>query len=441
MKVCVVGTGYVGLVAGAGLAEFGNTVTCTDINEEKIAMLNRGEIPIYEPGLERLVKKNSSTERLFFSTDITAAAAEAEVVFLAVGTPMGEDGSADLSQLFAAAEMVAKGLQGFTVIVDKSTVPVGTAEKVTEVMAKHTDAEYTVASNPEFLKEGDAVADFMKPDRVILGTNHPKAATLLRYLYGPFVRTNDRILMMDPRSAELTKYASNAYLATRVSFMNEMSRICDSLGADVELVRRGMGMDRRIGPKFLFPGIGYGGSCFPKDVSALLHMSQATETPLQIVSATDAVNATQKEILVQKVLKHFDGDIKGKTFAVWGLAFKPKTDDIREAPSLVVVKGLLDAGAKVRGFDPIARETFGEAFGTHENLEILDSPYEATEGAHGLLLCTEWPELRRPDFRRVASQMAVPVVFDGRNIWKPSYLGEIGFTYYGIGRPRVDPSK
>lgn len=440
MKVCVVGTGYVGLVAGAGLAEFGNTVTCTDINEEKITMLNRGEIPIYEPGLARLVKKNSSTERLFFSTDITKAASEAEVVFLAVGTPMDEDGSADLSQLFSAAEMVAKGLQDFTVIVDKSTVPVGTAERVTAVMAKHTDAEFTVASNPEFLKEGDAVADFMKPDRVILGTNHPKAATLLRYLYGPFVRTNDRILMMDPRSAELTKYASNAYLATRVSFMNEMSRICDSLGADVELVRRGMGMDRRIGPKFLFPGIGYGGSCFPKDVSALLHMSQETQTPLEIVSATDEVNATQKEILVQKVLKHFGGDIKGKTFAVWGLAFKPKTDDIREAPSLVVVKGLLDAGAKVKGFDPIARETFEEAFGPHENLEILDSPYKATKGAHGLLLCTEWPELRRPDFRRVASQMAVPVVFDGRNVWKPSYLGEIGFTYYGIGRPRIDPS-
>ncbi len=435
MKICVVGTGYVGLVAGAGFAEFGNTVTCADISESKIAMLNRGEIPIYEPGLQPLVKKNAKAERLFFTTDVSQAASDAEVVFLAVGTPMADDGRADLSQLFSAAEMVAKGLTGFTVVVDKSTVPVGTAEKIESVIAKHTKAEFTVASNPEFLKEGDAVADFMKPDRVILGTTDPRAADLLRYLYGPFVRTNDRILMMDPRSAELTKYASNAYLAARVSFINEISRLCDALDADVELVRRGMGMDNRIGPKFLFPGIGYGGSCFPKDVSALLHMSSEIDMPLEIVSAADRVNNSQKEILAEKVLKHFDGNIEGKKFAVWGLSFKPKTDDVREAPSLVIVRKLLEAGAFVSGFDPIARDTFRETFGAHENLEIPESPYEATKGAHGLLLCTEWPELRRPNFKRIGSEMAVKVIFDGRNIWKPDYLKSLGFTYYGIGRP------
>jgi len=434
MRICVVGTGYVGLVAGAGFSEFGNTVTCTDINETKIAMLNRGEIPIYEPGLQPLVKKNAKAKRLFFTTDVTRSAADAEIVFLAVGTPMAEDGRADLSQLFSAAEMVAKGLNGFTVIVDKSTVPVGTSEKITQIISKNTTSDFTVASNPEFLKEGDAVSDFMKPDRIILGTSHKKAAELLRYLYGPFVRTNDRIITMDPRSAELTKYASNAYLATRISFINEIARLCDAMNADVEMVRRGMGMDNRIGNKFLFPGIGYGGSCFPKDVSALLHMSQEIDFPADIVNATHRTNRAQKELLVEKVLKHFEGDIQGKTFAVWGLAFKPKTDDVREAPSLVIIKKLLERGCVIKAFDPIAKETFKSTFGTHDNLHILDSPYEATIDVHGLLLCTEWPELRRPDFKRVYSDMAEKVVFDGRNIWNPEYLKDLGFTYYGIGR-------
>jgi UDPglucose 6-dehydrogenase len=432
-----VGTGYVGLVAGAGFAEFGNTVTCTDIDEDKIALLNKGVLPIYEPGLNRLVKKNSAAERLRFTTDVTAAATDAEVVFLAVGTPMGDDGRADLSQLFSAAEMVGRGLTGFTVIVDKSTVPVGTAEKVTQRIKQVTDAEFTVASNPEFLKEGDAVADFMKPDRVILGTSDERAARLLRYLYSPFVRTNDRILMMDPRSAELTKYASNAYLATRISFINEISRLCDSVGADVELVRRGMGSDRRIGPKFLFPGIGYGGSCFPKDVSALLHIADDAGYSFQIVRATSAVNETQKTTLVQKVLDHFAGDIRDKKFAVWGLAFKPKTDDVRQAPSLVVIGGLLDAGAQISAFDPVANETFAQAFGDHPNLKLVDSPYAAAKDAHGLLLCTEWPELRRPDFQKVAELVKHPVVFDGRNIWSPDYLADLGFTYYGVGRKKT----
>jgi UDPglucose 6-dehydrogenase len=435
MRICVVGTGYVGLVAGAGLSEFGNTVTCTDIDGDKIDMLNDGELPIYEPGLKRLVLKNAEAERLKFSTDIESAASSAEIVFLAVGTPMGDDGRADLSQLFGAARMVAKGLSGYTVIVNKSTVPVGTAEAVQKEIDKLTDEEFTVASNPEFLKEGDAVNDFMKPDRIIIGTTDERAADLLHYLYSPFVRTRDRIMLMDARSAELTKYASNSYLATRVSFINEISRLCDAVGADVEQVRLGMGSDRRIGPKFLFPGIGYGGSCFPKDVSALLHISRDAGYDLQIVKATSAVNEKQKSILVSKVLDHFSGDISGRTFAVWGLSFKPKTDDVREAPSLVVVRDLLEAGAKVSAFDPVAGETFAEAFGTHENLQIVDSPYKAADNASGVLLCTEWPELRRPDFQMVGELIAEKVVFDGRNIWEPTYLAELGFTCYSIGRP------
>ncbi len=441
MRICVVGTGYVGLVAGAGFAEFGNTVVCADIDAEKIRRLEQGEIPIYEPGLEPLVKRNSAEGRLSFTTDVTEAAKASEVVFLAVGTPMAADGSSDLSQMEGAARMVAEGIEGFTIVVIKSTVPVGTSERIAGIMAEVTNEEFAVASNPEFLKEGDAVADFMKPDRVIIGTSDERAAKTLRYLYEPFVRTNDRIHMMDPRSSELTKYASNAFLATRISFINEISRLCDRFGADVELVRRGMGADPRIGPKFLFPGVGYGGSCFPKDVSALIHMGKEMNLALDLVSATHHVNATQKRILVDKALEHFGGDISGRTFAVWGLAFKPKTDDVREAPALTVVRALLDAGAKVRAFDPVARQTFSQAFGDADGLEILTDPYAATEGTSGLLLCTEWPEFRRPDFRRVATHMKDKVVFDGRNIWDPAFMAELGFTYYGIGRPVVRPGQ
>jgi len=435
MRLCVVGTGYVGLVAGAGFAEFGNTVTCVDIDETKIARLNRGEIPIYEPGLEKLVGRNSSQGRLSFTTDVTAAARDAEVVFLAVGTPMGKDGRADLSQMYSAGRMVAKGLSGFTVVVIKSTVPVGTSEEMTRVISESTDAKFTVASNPEFLKEGDAVSDFMKPDRVILGTTHPQAAELLRYLYAPFVRTNDRIHMMDPRSAELTKYASNAFLATRISFINEISNLCTKMGADVEMVRRGMGADPRIGRKFLFPGVGYGGSCFPKDVAALIHMGQQQDVPLDIVTSTDRVNRRQKQLLVSQALEYHGGDIDKKRFAVWGLAFKPHTDDVREAPALVVVRRLLEAGATVRAFDPVAGPAFLQDLGSVEGFELAKSPYDAVDGAHGLLLCTEWPEFRRPDFRRVAELMTDLAIFDGRNIWTPRMLADWGFTYYGVGRP------
>ncbi|MCD6499487.1 MAG: UDP-glucose/GDP-mannose dehydrogenase family protein [Deltaproteobacteria bacterium] len=435
MRLCVVGTGYVGLVAGAGFAEFGNTVTCADIDEAKIARLNRGEIPIYEPGLEKLVQRNAAEGRLVFTTDVTAAARDAEVIFLAVGTPMAEDGRADLSQMYSAGRMVAKGLNRFTVVVIKSTVPVGTSEEMTRVMSELTEMKFTVASNPEFLKEGDAVSDFMKPDRVILGTTHPKAAEVLRYLYAPFVRTNDRIHMMDPRSAELTKYASNAFLATRISFINEISNLCTSMGADVEMVRRGMGADPRIGPKFLFPGVGYGGSCFPKDVAALIHMGQQQDVPLDIVTATDRVNRRQKVLLVSQAMDYHGGDIEQKRFALWGLAFKPHTDDVREAPALVVVRRLLDAGATVRAFDPVAGPAFVRAFGSADGFELAQSPYDAVDGAHGLMLCTEWPEFRRPDFRRVAGLMADRAVFDGRNIWSPGMLASWGFTYYGVGRP------
>jgi len=432
MKLCVIGTGYVGLVAGAGFAEFGNTVTCCDIDQTKIEMLNRGEIPIYEPGLEPLVHKNAAQGRLRFTTDLTAGVAEAEVVFMAVGTPMGDDGNADLRYLFDAARTVAKAIKGFTVIVDKSTVPVGTADEVERIMRELTPHEVTVASNPEFLKEGDALADFMKPDRVIIGTTHPRALKMLRNLYAPFVRTKDRILEMDRRSAELTKYASNAYLATRISFVNDIARLCEKIGADVDLVRRGMGSDSRIGPKFLFPGIGYGGSCFPKDVSALLRQAERVDMHLQIVDATERINALQKSVLLDKARAHF-GSLKGKTIAVWGLAFKPQTDDVREAPALVLIRGLLAEGARVQAFDPVAVETFKVALGPSE-VTYAASDYEALPGADALFLCTEWPEFRRPDFDRIKSLLRSAVVFDGRNVWDPALLREMGFTYSGIGR-------
>jgi UDPglucose 6-dehydrogenase len=358
--------------------------------------------------------------------------AEAEVVFMAVGTPMGDDGNADLRYLFDAARTVAKAIKGFTVIVDKSTVPVGTADEVERIMRELTPHEVTVASNPEFLKEGDALADFMKPDRVIIGTTHPRALKMLRNLYAPFVRTKDRILEMDRRSAELTKYASNAYLATRISFVNDIARLCEKIGADVDLVRRGMGSDSRIGPKFLFPGIGYGGSCFPKDVSALLRQAERVDMHLQIVDATERINALQKSVLLDKARAHF-GSLKGKTIAVWGLAFKPQTDDVREAPALVLIRGLLAEGAKVQAFDPVAVETFKVALGPSA-VTYAASDYEALPGADALFLCTEWPEFRRPDFDRIKSLLKTPVVFDGRNVWDPALLREMGFTYAGIGR-------
>jgi UDPglucose 6-dehydrogenase len=422
----------VGLVAGAGFAEFGNTVVCCDIDAEKIERLNQGEIPIYEPGLGTLVERNKDKGRLTFTTDIASAVAGVEMVFMAVGTPMGDDGRADLRALWAAGETVAKALTRFAVIVDKSTVPVGTAEKLEAHMRQFTEVDFTVASNPEFLKEGDAVNDFMKPDRVIIGTSNLQAIEMLRHLYAPFVRTWDRIMSMDRRSAELTKYAANSYLATRISFMNDMAVLCEKMGADVDLVRRGMGSDGRIGRRFLFPGLGYGGSCFPKDVSALLRQAQDVDMQLQLVEATERVNKRQKGLLFEKAKAHF-GDLAGKTFAVWGLAFKPQTDDVREAPALVLVQALLEAGATVRGFDPEANDTFAEALGD-DRMQYVDDAYEAVQGADALFLCTEWMEFRRPDFDRIKAAMREAVVFDGRNIYSPRRLTELGFTYHGVGR-------
>ncbi len=433
MRLAVLGTGYVGLVAGAGFADFGNEVTCVDVDADKIARLRRGELPIYEPGLDRLVATNSADGRLSFSTDIAEAVRGADVVIIAVGTPSAADGSADLSYVLSAAESIGRALTGWAVIVTKSTVPVGTADRIRQTIGRVTDVPFAVASNPEFLKEGDALNDFMKPDRIVIGSDDGRARETLRSLYAPFVRTNDRMLFMDARSAELTKYASNAMLATRISFMNDVANLCDRLGADVEAVRRGMGMDPRIGAKFLFPGIGYGGSCFPKDVKAALATAQAAGTQLEILEAVHRVNERQKGVLVDKMIAHFGARLRGRTVALWGLAFKPGTDDTREAPSLVMIDRLLAEGAIVRGHDPVANGVIRARFG--ERVALFDNAYDAARGADALALCTEWHEFRRPNFQRLKEVLASPVIFDGRNIWDPTELRGQGFVYFGIGRP------
>jgi UDPglucose 6-dehydrogenase len=432
MRLAVLGTGYVGLVAGAGFSDFGNDVCCVDIDADKVARLRRGEIPIYEPGLEPLVKRNVEEGRLTFTTDIAEAVRGADVVFLAVGTPSAPDGSADLSQVLAAATAVGKAITGYTVIVNKSTVPVGTATKVTEAIGAVTSHPFAVASNPEFLKEGDAINDFMKPDRIIIGTDDERARELLRNLYAPFVRTNDRILCMDARSAELTKYASNAFLATRISFMNDVANLCERVGADVEMVRRGMGMDQRIGAKFLFPGIGYGGSCFPKDVKAVMSTAREAGHTLEILESVHRVNERQKRLLGDKIVKHFGGSLEGRTIALWGLSFKPGTDDIREAPSLSVIERLLEAGAIVHGHDPVANEQIAKVFG--DRIKLFEHNYDAVAGASALALLTEWHQFRRPNFKRLKELLREPVLFDGRNAWEPKEVRADGFTYYGIGR-------
>ena len=436
MRLAVLGTGYVGLVAGAGFADFGNDVTCVDIDAAKVERLRRGELPIYEPGLEPLVKRNVAERRLQFTTDIAQAVRGAQIVFLAVGTPSAHDGSADLTQVVAAATAVGEALEHasaeFTVVVTKSTVPVGSAERVAQAISAVSTRPFAVASNPEFLKEGDAVNDFMKPDRVIIGTSDERARTLLRNLYAPFVRTNDRVVMMDARSAELTKYAANAYLATRISFINDVANLCERVGADVEMVRRGMGMDARIGPKFLFPGIGYGGSCFPKDVKAVMATARDSGGVLEILEAVHRVNERQKAILADKVARHFGGALSGKRIALWGLAFKPGTDDTREAPSVAVIERLLEAGAEVHVHDPVANEPVRARFG--DRVRLFDNNYEAAAGAHGLALLTEWHQFRRPDFQRLKTLLKEPVLFDGRNVWDPGEVRALGFTYYGIGR-------
>jgi UDPglucose 6-dehydrogenase len=432
MRLTVLGTGYVGLVAGAGFADFGNDVVCADINEAKIERLRRGELPIYEPGLDKLVERNVEEQRLTFSTNVAASVRGAEVVIVAVGTPASDNGSADLTQVLSAAREIGRALSGFTVVVNKSTVPVGTAEKVQRTIAEVTDQPFAVVSNPEFLKEGDAVADFMKPDRVIVGTEDTRAREVMRQLYAPFVRTNDRMLFMDARSAELTKYASNAFLATRISFMNDMANLCERVGADVDMLRRGMGMDPRIGPKFLFPGVGYGGSCFPKDVRAAMATAKESGGLLEILEAVHRVNERQKAVLAHKIEHHFGSRLRGKKIAVWGLAFKPGTDDTREAPSLTVIERLLAAGARVAVNDPVAHEAVHKVFG--HKIELADTNYDAAAGASAIALLTEWHQFRRPNFQRLKEQMAEPVLFDGRNVWQPDEVRALGFTYYGIGR-------
>jgi len=431
MRLGVIGTGYVGLVAGAGFSDFGNDVVCADVDADKIARLLQGEIPIYEPGLEPLVRRNVKEGRLRFTASVPEAVAGAEVVFIAVGTPQSADGSADLSAVIAAADAIGRAMTGTTVVVTKSTVPIGTADRVREAVGQNARHPFAVVANPEFLKEGDAVNDFLKPDRVLIGTDDDRARDLLRNLYAPFVRTNDRIHVMDARSAELSKYAANAMLAVRVSFMNEIANLAERLGADVEHVRRGIGADPRIGPKFLFPGIGYGGSCFPKDVKALLHTASRAESPLEIVAAVDRVNNRQKGILAAKMERQL-GDLAGRTVAVWGLSFKPNTDDVREAPAMALIDRLLAAGADIAAYDPVARDNVRAVYG--DKIRLTDKMYDALDGADALALVTEWHEFRRPDFGRMKKLMKTPCLFDGRNIWDPDELRRLGFTYQGIGR-------
>jgi UDPglucose 6-dehydrogenase len=435
VKIAVIGTGYVGLVTGTCLAETGHRVTCVDTDARKITMLRAGGIPIYEPGLEELVKRNARDGRLDFTTSTAEAVRDVDVAFIAVGTPPGESGEADLSYVLAAAEEIGRHISRYTVIVNKSTVPVGSAAKVTAVVGRATKVPFDVVSNPEFLKEGAAIDDFMRPDRIVVGVSSDRARVVMSELYAPFVRTEQPILFMDPASSELTKYAANAMLATRISFMNDVAALCERLGADVDHVRRGMGSDRRIGYPFLFPGAGFGGSCFPKDVRALMTMARAVGLDFDLLRSVERVNERQKRALVEKALKQF-GSIQGLTFAVWGLAFKPKTDDMREAPSITVIEGLIGNGARVRAHDPVASEVAAGVF--HGRIELAADPYAAAAGADALVLVTEWNEFRQPDFELLRRTMKQPVLFDGRNVWDPAKVRSMGFTYHGIGRAARD---
>ncbi len=431
MKVAVVGTGYVGLVVGACLAESGNDVMCVDKDEAKVRMLRRGKSPIYEPGIEDLLRRNKGEGRLVFTTDLARAVRQSTIVFIAVGTPQGEDGSADLQHVMGVAKQIARAMNGYKVIVDKSTVPVGTAQRVRDVISRETTHPFSVVSNPEFLKQGAAVDDFMKPDRVVIGADDSRAADLMVALHKPFTRTGAPIMVMDCASAELSKYAANAMLATKISFMNEIANVCEAYGADVDRVRQAMGADRRIGPAFLFPGVGYGGSCFPKDVKALVKFSADKKYDFKILKAVEAVNESQKRLLLRKMQTHF-GSLKGKTIAVWGLAFKPKTDDMREAPAIPIVRTLLEKGAVVHAYDPeamgMARSILGSTVTYHKK------NYDALKGADGLAVITEWQEFREPDFQRMRALMKTPVIFDGRNIYQPEQMKDLGFTYYSVGR-------
>ena len=424
MHITVIGTGYVGLVAGACFADMGNNVICVDNNKQKLEQLEKGIIPIYEPGLEELVKSNTLEKRLTFSSDLDSAVKASEVCFIAVGTPQGEDGSADLQYVLSVAEEIAKAMNGYKVIVDKSTVPVGTADKVAEIIKANTIYPFDVVSNPEFLKQGNAVDDFSSPDRVVIGSNSERATKIMQEIYSPFFRTGNRVVVMDVKSAEMTKYAANSFLATKISFMNEIANLCEKVGADAEMVRVGMSTDSRIGNKFLFPGLGYGGSCFPKDVKALIKTGADNGCEMNIIKAADEANKKQRVNFLDKIIKSFGEDLTGRTFAVWGLAFKPKTDDLREAPSITIINDLLKRGAKVKAFDPKAMDT--AKFYFKDTITYVEGAYEALEGADALLLLTEWNEFRRPDFDKVKLLLQTPMIFDGRNQYNSERVREKG---------------
>lgn len=438
MNIAVVGTGYVGLVAGACFAETGNDVICVDVDARKVAALQAGQVPIFEPGLEDLVKSNSRAGRLSFTTSLKDAVHASDIIFIAVGTPQDEDGSADLKHVVAVAKGIGESMNGPKFVVDKSTVPVGTADLVRRTIESVATFPVDVISNPEFLKEGAAIDDFLRPDRVVVGVASENAASVMRELYAPFVRTNNPILVMDVRSAEMTKYAANAMLALRVSFMNEVANLCEAAGADINKVRVGIGTDSRIGMSFIFPGIGYGGSCFPKDVQALIRTGKDYGVDLQIARSVEDVNKLQKLLMVRKVIEHFGvDDVRGKTFAMWGLAFKPKTDDVREAPALTICNELIRLGARVQAFDPEANETFKRAFGDSEGITYFSNNYEALKGADALMVCTEWNAFRQPNFTRIKSELSRPLIFDGRNIYQPEDMKGHGFVYYSVGRSKV----
>jgi UDPglucose 6-dehydrogenase len=448
MKVAVIGTGYVGLVTGTCFAETGLDVVCLDINDKKIANLQKGIVPIYEPGLDRLIERNTDNKRLSFTTDYAAALEDASAVFIAVGTPPGEDGSADLQHVLRVASEIGRLIEDYIVVVTKSTVPVGTADRVKAAVQKELDKRkskipFDVASNPEFLKEGDAIDDFLKPDRIVIGTESPRAEKIMKRLYNPFLLNGHPLIFMDIPSAEMTKYAANAMLATKISFINDVANLCELTGADVNLVRKGIGSDSRIGNKFIYAGVGYGGSCFPKDVKALIKTGKDFGYPMRILQAVEEVNQSQKAVLVQKMRQHFKGDLKGKTFSVWGLSFKPNTDDTREAPAAVLINELINAGCKIKAFDPVAMDEFAKEMG--DKIEYARDRYETLIDSDGLILVTEWSEFRILNYPVMKKLMRERVVFDGRNIYDPSELEENGFSYYGIGRQKstrvTDPSE
>jgi len=432
MKIAVVGSGYVGLVAGACLAENGNNVVCVDKDDAKVRLLQKGKIPIYEPGLEEMVRRNRAEKRLTFTTALERGVRNSQIIFIAVGTPTGEDGSADLQHVLGVARDVARAMNGYKVVVNKSTVPVGTAAKVKQIISQETTQPFSVVSNPEFLKQGAAIDDFMKPDRVVIGAEDSRAAELMKELYAPFTRTGAPIMLMDCASAELCKYAANAMLATRISFMNEVANVCEAVGANVDQVRLAVASDRRIGSSFLFPGVGYGGSCFPKDVKAMLNFAGARKYDFRILHAVEAVNDRQKLRLLDKLKAHF-GSLEGKRIAVWGLAFKPRTDDMREAPAVPLIQGLLAAGASVQAYDPEAMKVAKTIFGS--DIDYAESSYAALTGADALVIVTEWNEFREPDFARMLKLMRTPTIFDGRNLYSPEQIRSQGFTYFSMGRP------